>query len=130
MLADLADETDAFTDRRPDQSLLSAGVADRATNGVDATVESRLGHDTPAPNRLYQFILADDPIAVPDQKDKQVKNLGFNGNQCGALAKLTAVAVESKVFEKVEQPRACMLKNSVNWFTTLIVVFRSKIKVV
>ena len=80
-LTDVADETDAFARQRLDQPLPFAGVADRAARRVDPIEQRGLRDDAPAPDRGQQIILADHAVAVPDQVNEEIEDLGLDRHQ-------------------------------------------------
>jgi hypothetical protein len=47
--------------------LLLAGVADRASDGVQPGRQRRIRYNPTIPNRVYEIVLADDAIPAADQ---------------------------------------------------------------
>ncbi len=63
---------------RLDQRLSVTIVADGLACGVDPAAERGLRYDPPIPNGIEQFVLADDAVAVMDQVQQQIIDLGFH----------------------------------------------------
>ena len=99
VLADFADEADAFARQCLDQSLLVAGIADRAPGRVDPVEERGLRDNAPMPHRGQQFILADDTVTVPDQMNEKIEDLGRDGHQGRSPAQFATIRVECAVLE-------------------------------
>src|SRR5262249_37768854 len=83
--------------RGADQRLLLAVVADRLTRGIDATCKRRFGHDAAVPDGSEHVIFADDTMAVLDQMDQQVEDLGDKMAERGPPPQFAPVDVEDVV---------------------------------
>jgi hypothetical protein len=99
VLADFANKTDAFTRQCPDQSLLVAGIPDRAPRRVDSVEQRGLRNNASMPDRGQQIILADDTVAVPDQVNKEIEDLGLDSHKGRSPAQFAAIRVECTVLE-------------------------------
>ena len=86
-----------------DEALLLAGIADGASDDVQAGRQRGIGHDTPIPDGIDQVILADNPLPVADQVFEQVKHLWRDGEDVCPATKLTPVSVECVVVEQIAQ---------------------------
>ena len=60
-----------------DNTLILAIVLHRRPSRVDAGADRRVGHDTPVPDHLDQFVLADKLACPIGQKMQKIKNLRF-----------------------------------------------------
>src|SRR6202022_4806316 len=76
----VADEPKAALMQRPNKDLVVSVVAKRAPGGIDAAGERGLGDDPAIPDRLYQLILADNPVMVAYQVNDEIEHLGLNIN--------------------------------------------------
>jgi hypothetical protein len=94
---DLADEAEALARDRPQQVLIVAGVADGLASCVDVTGDRRFRDDPARPDRLQQFVLGDDPVAVTHEVQQQVEDLRADGHDLRAMRKLPAFPVEHVV---------------------------------
>jgi hypothetical protein len=103
LLLRCANETDALADYGANQSLFLSVVADRATNSIDPGCYRRFRYDPSTPDGGEQIVLADDSIAVAEQKNQQVKHLGLKGKQCPTATQLAPAYVQNIVVEQVEQ---------------------------
>src|SRR5262249_42531482 len=83
-----ADEADAPARDGADQLLLLAVVAHRLARGVDTACESRVRNDPTTPNRAYEIVPADDPIAVLHKVNEQIEYLRLDRDGRRAAAKL------------------------------------------
>ena len=70
-----AHETKALSWKCFDKTLLRAGVADRASDGVQPGRQRRIRYNPTIPNRVYEIVLADDAIPAADQILEQIENL-------------------------------------------------------
>ena len=103
LLTHLADETDTLARQRPDQPLFGPAVADGTADRADPRVQRRFGNDPFAPDRLDQFIPADDALAVADQIFEQIEDLRFDGDGGCTAAKLAPVQVQDEIVKKIKQ---------------------------
>ncbi len=102
LLPHFADKTNTLARQGFDQALLGSAVPDGTACGVDARAQRQFGHDAAAPDRFDQIIPADDVLAVADQVDQEVEDLGLHGNDGGAGAQLAPVRVERVIVEKIK----------------------------
>ena len=96
-MPNLADESEAPARNGAKSSLLLARVADRPARGTDPAGEGGLRHDAAAPNRLHQFVFADDTVAMPEQMNKDIEDLWFDVNRLAASMQLSAVWINFAV---------------------------------
>ena len=83
-----AHETQALSWKCFDKTLLLAGVADRASDGVQPGRQRRIRYDPPIPNRVYKIVLADDPIPAADQIFEQIESLWRRRHNIGPAPQL------------------------------------------
>jgi hypothetical protein len=83
--------------------LLLAGIADRAPGRVDSVEQRGFRNNPPMPDRGQQIILADHPVTVPDQVDKEIEDLGLDSHKGRSPAQFTAIRVERTVLESIAQ---------------------------
>jgi hypothetical protein len=57
--------------------------------------------DSPVPDRRDQVVLADDPLAVADQKRQQIEYLGSDRNQDRPATQLAPARVQDEILEKI-----------------------------
>src|SRR5450432_2538032 len=99
VLADLADETDALARQCLDQSLLVAGIADRAASRVDPVEQRGFRNTAPVPDRGQQFVLADHTATVLDQVNDEIEDLGLDSHQGSSAPQFATIRVECTVLE-------------------------------
>ena len=99
LLLDRLDKSHPFPREGADQGLFLAAVADRLARGLDPAVNRRVGNDAPTPHRRDQVVLADDPLAIADEAEQQVKDLGLDGNKLAATAQLAPRSIEQMIAE-------------------------------
>jgi hypothetical protein len=99
VLADFANETDALARQCLDQSLLVAGIADRAPGCVDSVEQRGLRNNAPLPDRGQQIILADHTVTVPDQVNKEIEDLGLDSHKGSSPAQFATIRVKYTVLE-------------------------------
>jgi hypothetical protein len=107
-----AHETKAPSWKRFDETLLFAGVADRASDGVQSGRQRRIGYNATIPDRVDEIVLADDPIPAADQIFEQVENLWGRRHNIGPAPQLASVGVQRTVLEEIAHgtiPQACPL---------------------
>jgi hypothetical protein len=95
-----ADETDAPARGGADQPLRFAAVADRLARGVDAAREGRIRHDSPAPDRRDEIVLADQAVAVLHQVGQQIEHLRLKRDLLAAAMELAPAGVEDMIGEE------------------------------
>jgi hypothetical protein len=96
-----AHKTKAPSWKRLDKTLLFAGVADRASDGVQPGRQRRIRYNPTTPNRIYEIVFTDDAIAVADQIFKQIESLGRRRNNIGPAPQLATVGVQHTVLEEI-----------------------------
>src|SRR5215813_3585927 len=101
---------------RSDQTLIVAVVADRAPRRADPGAERRFRYNAPLPNRLDEFVLGDDPVAVPDEIDEQIEHLRFDADDFPAPAQLLLPEIDLKLGEaKIQSCRSSLRRLPVAW---------------
>jgi hypothetical protein len=83
--------------------LAFAVIADRAPGRIDPVKQRGLRNGAPMPDRRQKLILADHTIAVPDQVDKKIEDLGLDGHGCRTPPQLAAIRVERTFLEEITQ---------------------------
>jgi hypothetical protein len=101
-----AHETDTLPRKGPDQALILAIIADRRAGQVDACVQGGLRHKASLPDRGEEIVPADYTLAIADEIDQEIEDLGFHGHHVRAAPQLAALGVEGTVFEKISHARA------------------------
>ncbi len=76
-------------------------VADGAAHRIDAAGQCRFRHDAPVPYGGDDIVAADHPVAVADEKGKQVEHLRFEFDRRTGLFKFPSVEVELAILEGV-----------------------------
>ena len=76
----VADEPKAALMQRPNKSLVGPVVTKRSPGAIDAAAERSLGDDPAIPDRLDQFILADNSIMVAHQMNDEIEHLRLDMN--------------------------------------------------
>ena len=97
MHMDVADEAKALACDGADHGLILAAVADRLAGGVDSAGQRGFGDDAAIPDSLDQVVLADDPLAVLDQKDQEVEHLGLDGYSFAGAGQFAEVDIKHMV---------------------------------
>ena len=99
--ANLTNKANSFTQEGTDQPLIFAVVAYRASRSIDTAGERRFRNDPPAPYGREHLVLADDPVAVAEQKFQQVEHLRLELDDKFPFTQLALVPVESVIVENV-----------------------------
>ena len=100
VLADLADETDALARQCLDQSLLVAGIADRAASRVDPVEQRGFRNTAPVSDRGQQFVLADHTATVLDQVNDEIEDLGLDRHAFTGADQFAALRIKALVFKQ------------------------------
>src|SRR5918995_1647789 len=85
-----------------DEPLLLAAIADRVAHRRHATAKRRVGDDAPVPHFRNQIVLADDALAVSDEKLKIIEHERFYGDEISSAPQFPSTDVEREVFEPVQ----------------------------
>lgn len=85
----------------PNENLVVSVVAKHASGAIDAAAERGLGDDPAVPDRLYQFILADNAVTVAHQMDDEIEYLRLDTNGLAKPAQLMLAEVDFEVREPV-----------------------------
>src|SRR5262249_8819282 len=93
--------TEALSWKCFDKTLLLAGVADCASDGVQSGRQRRIRYNSAFPNRVYEIVLADDAIPAADQIFEQIENLWRRSHNIGPAPQLAPVGVQRTVFEEI-----------------------------
>jgi hypothetical protein len=110
-----AHKTKAPSGKCFDQTLLFAGAADRASDGVQPGRQRRIRYSPTIPNRVYEIVLADDAIPAADQIFEQIENLWRRRHNIGPAPQLAPVGVQRTVLEEIAHgtiPQACPLSQN------------------
>ena len=99
VLPHIANEAEAFAWQCLDQPLFFAGIAECTAGRIDAVEQGGFRNNPPLPDGGQQLILADHPVAVPDQMNKKIENLRLDSNQGASPAQFAAVRVEYAILE-------------------------------
>jgi hypothetical protein len=99
----LTDKAEALALDGPDQLLRRTTVADRRTRGIDAARHRRQGDDLAGPDRIKQLALADDAIAMLEQKDKQIEHLRLDLDALGAVLELNHIRIYLVIAKPIDQ---------------------------
>ena len=91
---DLTDEPKTPPVDRLDERLPVAVVANRLPGSIDPAAESRLRYDPPVPDRLEQFLLADDPVPVPQQMYQQIVDLWLHVHDLTSSSQLLTIEID------------------------------------
>jgi hypothetical protein len=86
----------------PDKNLVGPVVTKCAPGAVDAAAQRGLGDDPAIPDRLYQFILADNAIMIADEVNDDIEHLRLNMNGLAEPAQLMLAEVYLKLAELVQ----------------------------
>jgi hypothetical protein len=99
LLAHFTDEPHAFSRQRFDKTLRVATIANRRPRRIDAGAQRRFRNNAPIPKGREQIILAEDALALLNQMDQEIEDLGLKGNQIASPAQLTPVRVNNAFFK-------------------------------
>jgi hypothetical protein len=99
VLPHIANEAEAFAWQCLDQPLFFAGIAERAAGRIDSVEQGGFRNNPPMPDRGQQLILAHHPVAMPDEVNKKIEDLGLDSNQGISPAQFAAVRVEYTILE-------------------------------
>ena len=103
----IADEPEAALVQRPNKSLVGSVVSKRAPGAIDAAGERGLGDDPAIPDRLDQFILADNPITVAHQMNDEIEDLRLDVNGHAKSAQLLLAEVDLELGKPVLHFHLC-----------------------
>src|SRR5262245_22122352 len=108
VVVDIADETKPAPVKRANEALVVAAVAERAPCRADPGAQRRLRDDAPLPNRVEQLVLADEPVAVPNEMNQQVEYLRLDVNNHTSPAQLSLRDIDFEIGEsKVQSKPSC-----------------------
>ena len=93
--------------QRPNESLVGPVVAKRAPGAIDAAGERGLGDDPAIPDRLDQFILADDPIMIAHQVNDEIEDLRLDVNGQAKSAQFLLAEVDLELGKPVQHFDLC-----------------------
>jgi hypothetical protein len=96
-----AHETKALSWKCFDETLSLAGVADRASDGVQPCRQRRISYNPTIPNRVYEIVLADDAIPAADQIFEQIESLWRRRHDIAPAPQLATVGVQRTVVEEI-----------------------------
>ena len=104
-LPNFADEPETSAHNGAKTGLLLARIADRPARSGNPAGEGGLRHDAAAPNRLDQFVFADDTVTMLEQVNQDVEDLRLDVNRLAATTQLPTVWINFAV-TKDEDHRA------------------------
>ena len=87
--------------QRPNKSLVGPVVTKRTPGAIDAAGERGLGDDPAIPDRLDQFILADNAIMVTHQVNDEIEHLRLDMNRLAKPAQLLLAEVDFELGKAV-----------------------------
>src|SRR5258708_7356627 len=87
----------------PDKNLVGSVVTKRAPGAIDAAGERGLGDDPTIPDRLYQFVLADNPVMVSHQVNDEIEHLRLDMDGLAKPAQLLLAEVDLEFGKSVFQ---------------------------
>jgi hypothetical protein len=91
---------------------LVAGVANRASDGVQPGRQRRIRYNPTIPDRVYEIVLADDAIPAANQIFEQIENLWRRRHNFEPAPQLAPVGVQCTILEEIAHgtiPQACPL---------------------
>jgi hypothetical protein len=100
VIVDVGDES-----RREDEPG-RAVVADQLARGLDPAAEGGVGHHSAVPDGLEQLVARDHAVAVPEQKDQELQDLGFDRQRAPVAGDLDAGGVGPEFAEAVNHDAA------------------------
>ena len=74
----IADKAESPLVQCPNKELVVSIVAKRAPGAVDAAGERGFGNDPAIPDRLDQFVFADDTVMVAHEVNDEIEHLGLD----------------------------------------------------
>src|SRR5262249_30105395 len=83
-----------------------AAVIDRLPSRIEARRQCRVGDNAPAPNAVYQIVLADDPATIAHQIDKKIEHLRFERDGLGPAAQFAPLDIEHVIAKSENHPRS------------------------
>ncbi len=99
VLLHAANKAHAFAWDGAHEFLLPAAVTNCFAHRIDPAVESRIRNNTTAPNRCDEITLADDAIAVLDEIDQQIEDLGLDRDDRTGRTQFAALAIEREILK-------------------------------
>ena len=106
VLTDLADKAHALAVHGANDTLRRAAVIDRLPSRIEARRQCRVGDNAPAPNAVYQIVLADDPATIAHQIDKKIEHLRFERDGLGPAAQFAPLDIEHVIAKSENHPRS------------------------
>jgi hypothetical protein len=97
----MPDEPEAALMQRPDKNLVGPVVTKRSSGAIDAAAERSLGDDPAIPDRLYQFILADNPVMVTHEVNDEIEHLWLDMDGLAKPAQLLLTEVDFELGKPV-----------------------------
>jgi hypothetical protein len=112
VVVDIADETKPALVDGANEALVVAAVAKHAPCGADARAQRCLRHDAALPNRIEQFVFADDPVAMSNEVNEQIEHLRLDVDDVASTPQLMARNIDLEIGEAEVQVRprpACLI---------------------
>jgi hypothetical protein len=85
--------------RSRDDALAPPVVTDRAARRLDAARQRRLAHETVAPHRVEQLLLAHDAVGVRHEVDQHVEHLRLDRHPDTSAVQLVPIEIELGIAE-------------------------------
>lgn len=98
----LANKAEPLAVHSSHQSLLTAIISQSLARGFDPRRDSRLRNDAVIPDLLDNFVLADQPVRVRRQQQKQRQDLWLRRDGHPGLAQFKACRVQFEILEPVD----------------------------
>ena len=99
VLLDVPDEAKPALVQCADEALVVAAVSQRAPRRADAGAQRRVRNGAALPDRVDQFVLADDAIPIADEMNEQIENLRLDMNDRAGAAQLVARDINLEIGE-------------------------------
>jgi hypothetical protein len=107
-------ESEAAFMQCPDKNLVGSVVTKRSPDTIDAAAERSLRDDPAIPNRLYQFILADNPVVITHEVNDEIEHLRLDMDGLSKPAQLLPAKVDLEVGKSVFHYHLCVTRSRNN----------------
>jgi hypothetical protein len=97
----MPDEPEATFMQCPNKSLVVSVVTKRSPGAIDAAAERSLGDYPTIPDRLDQFILADNPVMVTHEVNDEIEHLRLDMDGLAESAQLLLAEVDFELGKSV-----------------------------
>nr|WP_246175437.1 hypothetical protein [Bradyrhizobium paxllaeri] len=103
----ISDKPESPLVQRPNKELVVSVVTKRAPGAIDAAGERGFGNDPAIPDRLDQFVLADDTVMVAHEVNDEIEYLGLDMHGFAQPAQLMLTEIDFIFGESVLQYHLC-----------------------